>query len=153
MYGVGPAYVAIIMIATTAGIFLSKTGRIAFAATGGLKIIFMIFGIALLALAVFMWLKAVIFDRIDRSIAENRLFTGGIYACVRNPIYSAFLFLCTGAILICGNALLFPLPFLYWLFLTVLMKNTEEKWLLDLYGQEYTEYCRMVNRCIPRFRR
>ncbi len=31
------------------------------------------------------------------------------------------------------------------------MKNTEEKWLLELYGIEYANYCKRVNRCIPWF--
>ena len=43
------------------------------------------------------------------------------------------------------------LPFAYWLFLTILLKNTEEKWLRELYGKEYEEYCRRVNRCWPWF--
>ena len=30
-----------------------------------------------------------------------------------------------------------------------LMKATEEKWLSDLYGSEYGEYCKRVNRCWP----
>jgi protein-S-isoprenylcysteine O-methyltransferase Ste14 len=33
--------------------------------------------------------------------------------------------------------------------MTVVLKNTEEKWLLDLYGKEYEEYKKRVNRCIP----
>ena len=28
------------------------------------------------------------------------------------------------------------------------MKSTEEKWLADLYGQEYEDYCARTNRCI-----
>ena len=39
------------------------------------------------------------------------------------------------------------IPLFFWAFMTVVLKNTEEKWLKDLYGNEYTEYCRMVNRC------
>lgn len=31
------------------------------------------------------------------------------------------------------------------------MISTEEKWLLDLYGEEYAEYKKNVNRCIPWF--
>lgn len=27
--------------------------------------------------------------------------------------------------------------------------DTEEKWLLDLYGEEYARYKKYVNRCIP----
>jgi len=29
--------------------------------------------------------------------------------------------------------------------------NTEEKWLLKVYGDEYAEYKKIVNRCIPWF--
>ena len=54
-------------------------------------------------------------------------------------------------LMIYGNLWLLILPVLYWLFLTVLMKCTEEKWLKNLYGMEYEEYCRRVNRCIPWF--
>jgi len=91
--------------------------------------------------------------KIDKGIAENRLVTGRVYGHVRNPIYSAFLFLCTGALLIAGNLWLFVLPVAYWLFLTLLMKATEEKWLLRQYGQVYRDYCRRVPRCIPRLKK
>ena len=37
------------------------------------------------------------------------------------------------------------------MFKTGIIKNTEEKWLKALYGNEYAEYCRNVNRCIPGF--
>lgn len=37
--------------------------------------------------------------------------------------------------------------------MTVLMKHTEEKWLKNLYGKEYEEYCKRVNRCIPWFKK
>ncbi len=54
-----------------------------------------------------------------------------------------------GALLISGNLFFCPLFLFYWIFMTVLMKCTEEKWLKNLYGREYEEYCRRVNRCIP----
>lgn len=69
----------------------------------------------------------------------------------RNPIYTAFMFFCTGALFISGNIFFLPLFFFYWILMTVLMKNTEEKWLLELYGIEYANYCKKVNRCIPWF--
>ena len=31
----------------------------------------------------------------------------------------------------------------------VTLKITEEKWLFDLYGQDYADYMKRVNRCIP----
>lgn len=34
-------------------------------------------------------------------------------------------------------------------FMTVALINSEEKWLLGLYGEEYAEYKKNVNRCIP----
>ena len=64
-------------------------------------------------------------------------------------IYAAAMIVCTGAIFLIGNAWFFILPFLYWLFMTILMKVTEEKWLNDLYGKEYEDYCGRVNRCWP----
>ncbi len=43
-----------------------------------------------------------------------------------------------------------PFIFINWIILTVVLKNTEEIWLADLYGDEYLEYKERVNRCIPR---
>ena len=34
---------------------------------------------------------------------------------------------------------------------TFVLKRTEEKWLLNLYGDEYGQYLKRVNRCIPWF--
>ena len=31
----------------------------------------------------------------------------------------------------------------------LIMKAAEEKWLRDLYGREYEDYCKRVNRCRP----
>ena len=96
-----------------------------------------------------LYLKAVFFDKIDTYVKKNQLIITGVYAYVRNPIYSAFMFVCTGILCIYANLILLFLPFVYWAFMTMLMKYTEEKWLYDLYGEEYIHYCRRVNRCIP----
>ena len=37
--------------------------------------------------------------------------------------------------------------------MTLFLIFTEEKWLVDMYGEEYKEYCKKVNRCIPWFSR
>lgn len=39
--------------------------------------------------------------------------------------------------------------FIDWLIMTTVLKNTEEKWLINLYGEEYAEYKKHVNRCMP----
>lgn len=98
-----------------------------------------------------MWYSANYKFRISDGITENRLVTTGIYSVVRNPLYSAFLMICTGAVLIAGNVFLFAIPVICWIYMTVFLKYTEEKWLADLYGQEYSDYCKNVNRCIPWF--
>ena len=54
-----------------------------------------------------------------------------------------------GVLMIAGNLFFLPLFFFYWVFMTVLMKCTEEWWLKRLYGREYKEYYQKVNRCIP----
>ena len=40
-----------------------------------------------------------------------------------------------------------------WGIMTIVLKNTEEKWLENLYGEEYMEYKSQVNRCIMWFPR
>lgn len=149
VYGAGPLYGVVIIGLTVLGIVLSAHNRIPVIRYKGASVIMLIAGICLIICGIYLWYAAVIRGKIDDGILNNHLVTDGIYAKVRNPIYSAFLFACTGALLIYGNILLLFLPFFYWGFLTVLMKGTEEKWLRELYGEEYEEYCRCVNRCIP----
>lgn len=96
-----------------------------------------------------MWYSAVFRAKVDGHIKGNTLATTGVYAWVRNPIYSAFLLGCTGVLLMANNLWLLILPVVDWAFLTVLMKHTEEKWLAKLHGKKYADYCRRVNRCIP----
>ena len=77
----------------------------------------------------------------------------GVYSIVRNSVYSAFIFIFTGLLLFTANYILLKLPFVFWAFLTILMKNTEEKWLKNEFGEEYEIYLKKVNRVIPRIRR
>lgn len=151
MYGVGPVYVAVILALTAAGIVLTAVGWIPAARAEFLRIPLQIIGILLIALGAWFWRSAVFRSKVDQHIKDNTLVTTGVYAWVRNPIYSAFLMACTGALLLAGNLWLLALPPVYWAFLTALMKGTEEKWLAALHGQVYEDYCGRVNRCIPWF--
>lgn len=148
--GVGPVYVGGILTLTAVAIFLSRAEKIPVAGAGALQRPLWTLGLLLILGGAWMWFAAFFKSDIDKSIEANRLVTDGVYAHVRNPIYSAFLFLCTGALLMEANLWLLVLPVIYWLFLTLLMKFSEEKWLLALYGQPYADYCRRVPRCIPR---
>ena len=147
--GVGPMYVITIILMTVISIILSTTRMIPIITFTNIRLIFVLIGILCFIIGITLWLKAVIIDRLDAHIIKNELVTTGVYAYVRNPVYSAFMFVCTGVLLIYGNLILLLLPIIYWGFMTVLMKSTEEKWLEDLYGQEYVQYRQRVNRCIP----
>ncbi|MGP1594372.1 MAG: methyltransferase family protein [Treponema sp.] len=151
--GVGPFYVIPIIAASVIGILLTKIGVIPPTEIGSItKRLFLIAGIFLMTIGVYLWYAAVISLQIDSKIKTNTLATDGIYAHVRNPIYSAFLFVCSGLLLLVCNVYLLILPPVFWLYLTVFMKLTEEKWLLALYGKEFEKYCKKVNRCIPSIR-
>lgn len=151
IYGVGPVIVVPQLVLTAVGIIMSVLGFFGHGRINILKIPFMIIGIIIIVFGVYMWYSANYKAKISDGITENRLVTTGIYSVVRNPLYSAFLMICTGAVLIAGNVFLFVIPVVCWIYMTVFLKCTEEKWLADLYGQEYSDYCKNVNRCIPWF--
>ena len=149
MYGIGPIYGGVSIALTVIAVIL---GQQEFAKAGiipVLKIPSLIIGIFLIIFGAYLWCSAVFCAKVDDGIMQNKLVTTSVYGLVRNPIYSAFMFFCTGALFISGNVFFYPLFFFYWGFMTVLMINTEEKWLEEVYGEEYVEYKRKVNRCIP----
>ena len=150
--GVGPAYVISIILLSGLSIFADATHlHLPRPTSALLKIFLFIVGLLLILSGLLIYLLA-IRAKITRSIKENTLVTHGVYSVVRNPIYSAWLFICTGALFLYGNPYLALTLFLiFWLSLTILMKCTEEKWLTKLYGEAYLEYCKKVNRCLPWF--
>lgn len=75
-----------------------------------LRLIFVVAGVIVAALAVVMWLVSVFGARVTENIENNQLITGGIYAWVRHPIYAAFLFLNAGILLVQANYVLLILP-------------------------------------------
>ncbi len=110
-----------------------------FRVTGG---IFIVLGFAI-------WYIGAFKSDMDESITGNRLKTDGIYARVRNPMYSGWWILLTGISLMWRNIYMIPVFFANWAIMTIVLKNTEEKWLTGLYGDEYLAYKKRVNRFIP----
>lgn len=152
-FGVGPMYVFVCLCLTVAGLRLSRGGFIAEGFCPRGKIIFTAAGILFVLSGSALWFLAVVVEKINAKVREAKLMTTGVYGVVRNPVYSAFIFVFTGILLFEANYFLLPLPIVFWIFLTVLMKNTEEKWLLRQFGEEYATYCREVNRVIPWYRK
>ena len=152
VFGVGPIYAVSCLLLTAFGFFLKKKGFLNGGDLPGLKSEAMRIGFMLILIGVALWIYAVLIQRISKEISSGHLVTTGIYSIVRNPIYLAFLCVCTGILITAHNVYLLIIPVVLYIFLTVLMKQTEEKWLLDKFGADYIEYCKHVNRVIPRFR-
>ena len=153
-YGVGPYYTIGIVALTAIGVILSCSGVLDSGkiAEKWLIVLFVAAGVVTFVIGFLIWAAAALGAKsIDKYINSNTLCTTGIYSVVRNPIYSGLVLNCTGVLLIAHNVWLLILPFIFWIALTILMKCSEEKWLLKLYGDQYVEYCKRVNRCIPWF--
>lgn len=146
-YGVGPIYVISCLILTIIALILNYYKIIP--VLKFLDLFMIILGILFIVIGVILWLSAVVIAKIDRKIKEGKLITTGIYSIVRNPIYSAFLFIFTGIIFLVNNIYLLVLPITFCIYLTILLKLTEEKWLKDKFTDEYDRYSKNVNRVIP----
>lgn len=151
MYGKGPLYVFGVLGSTIQFLSWHKNrksdlGEI----NGNLRIIFKVVGALLVIEGVVLWIFSTSKSKMREHIANNELNESGVYAWVRNPMYSGMIHFCTGLLISCGNLFLLIPPCLYYLVLTVMLKKTEEKWLSELYGEKYKEYRERVNRCIPK---
>ena len=147
IYGVGPIYVISCLILTIIALILNYYKIIP--VLKFLDLFMIILGILFIIIGVILWLSAVLVTQIDRKIKEGKLITTGIYSIVRNPIYSAFSFIFTGIIFLVNNIYLLVLPITFWIYLTIFLKLTEEKWLKDKFTDEYDRYSKNVNRVIP----
>jgi len=149
LYGVGPTIVFGMGAVTAIGIILfAYVWKIGVLETPWV-LLCRIAGVLLIVLGLTVWFIGALRSDMDASIAENRLVIYGIYSWVRNPMYSGWWMLFAGICLQWHNAwALLTVP-VNWMILTVTLKFTEEKWLLDLYKQDYADYMKRVNRCIP----
>lgn len=156
IYGVGPFYGIDVIILTFAGIIISVAGLLNSGRVHNpiLVIVFITLGVFVIIGGFIVWRSAALGKgSIDSYIESNTLCTTGIYGIVRNPCYSGIVMMCTGILLLAHNLWLLILPFIFWIAMTIMLVNSEEKWLKDLYGQKYIDYCKKVNRCIPWFPR
>lgn len=149
LFGIGPYLISSITLLTLAGLVMSRNILSSGLVDGIWAWVFRIAGIIFILLGIFIWYMGALGSKMDEHIENNKLQTGGIYAWVRNPMYVGVWFINIGLILLWHNLWLLILLPVQWLILTVVLINTEEKWLLDLYGAEYAAYKVRVNRLIP----
>ena len=148
-YGAAPyLYISMLVLKLT-GFLLSQSVLQSGLLKGGFKDLFYLIGFILMFVATRIWWLSVVKSDIDTSIPNNELKTTGIYARTRNPIYFSWWLCGIGSILHLHNVWLLLLIPIQWVILTVVIRNTEEKWLYELHGEAYKEYCARVNRWIP----
>jgi len=149
LFGIGPFLIMVIALITLVGILMSDNVLEAGILSGVWIIVFRIVGAVLIVFGIVVWYIGAVRSGMDDNITGNILKTDGIYAWVRNPMYSGWWFFIIGISLMWHNVLLIVAIPINWCIMTIVLKNTEEKWLVDLYGEEYAEYKKSVNRCIP----
>lgn len=149
LFGIGPYMILGMGLTTLAGIILFgyvlKIGILDMPWI----MVFKIMGALLIVSGISIWFTGAVRSDMDDYIESNKLKTNGIYAWVRNPMYSGWWIAFAGITLMWHNIWMLVLPVINWIIMTITLINSEEKWLLDLYGAEYEIYKTKVNRCIP----
>ena len=86
----------------------------------------------------------------QKRLAASRLVCEGIYAHSRNPMYVGNFLLLTGLAIIYHSLFVYlvALPVYVLAILTII--RSEEEFLRGKFGSEYEDYCRRVNRFLPR---
>ncbi len=149
-FGIGPIYVTICSVLTVIGIKIAKYYPLTKGIIQNFNILFKVISVICIAIGLILWISSVLISKIDKNIKENKLVSTGVYAWVRNPIYSAFSFIFTGVLFWQNNIFLLILPLFFWVIMTILIKK-EETILRSTFGQQYINYTKQVNRCIPWF--
>lgn len=155
-YGVGPFYVGGVILFTIVGIILTRVTNLRTGAIKGWPLIalFMILGSILFLEGLFIYAKGFLGkNRVLKYVDAGMLYTDGVFKYVRNPGYSGIMFMCSGALFFALNIYLLVLPIVYWLAMTIMLIFSEERWLKAKYGQDYIDYKKRTNRCIPWFRK
>ena len=148
-YGVGPYIWGSMLAMNLTGWLLSQSVLQSGVLKGGFKDLFYLIGILLMLVAArIQWLCGVK-SSISISIQTMEFKTTGIYARTRNPIYFSWWLSSIGITLTMHNVWLLILIPIQWVLLTVVIRITDEKWLYELHGEAYKDYCSRVNRWIP----
>ena len=82
------------------------------------------------------------------KLFRKGMVTGGLYAIVRHPQYTALTFFGLGLLLAWGRAMMF-LAFFLMMFLYYFLAKSEERKCVALFGEEYEAYRRRTSFCIP----
>ncbi|MFX0064201.1 MAG: methyltransferase [Candidatus Hermodarchaeota archaeon] len=111
-------------------------------------------GMSVIAIALVAWIHRTLGRQYSAKWEiqkEHQLITVGPYSKVRHPMYTTFNLFSLSVALISANLLMIffaiciAIPF-YWI------AKTEEKMLIEQFGEEYLEYMKTTGRFFPRLR-
>ena len=145
-YGAAPYLFITMLVLNLTGLLLSQSVLQSRLLKGGFKDLFYLIGFLLMVVAARL---SGVKSFISTSIQTSELKTTGIYARTRNPIYFSWWLSSIGITLTMHNLWLLILIPIQWVLLTVVIRITDEKWLYELHGEAYKDYCARVNRWIP----
>ena len=83
---------------------------------------------------------------------ETELVTTGIYAYVRNPIYTGCIVFGTGLLLLAPHPLFLATGLIGYFSIRAYVKEIEEPYLIELHGDDYREYQSMTGSFFPQIR-
>jgi len=83
----------------------------------------------------------------------HQLIQHGPYRHVRHPMYTSFLVMLAGLLLLAANWIVGGAPILFILLLMAMRTPREERMLLGRFGDEYRRYMERTGRYLPRLRR
>ena len=133
-YGFGPLYFLISLILTILSLLYFNNIHIFQSGIINnyfLRKLFLLFSILSIILGVLLWLFAVFPSKgIRYKLEKGELETEGAYSISRNPIYSGIYFILLGIQMFTCNIFVFILSIIIYIFLSVLIIKTEEKWCL-----------------------
>ena len=154
-YGFGPLYFIISFIMTILSLLYFNNIHIFQSGIINnyfLRKLFLFFSILSIILGVLLWCFAVFPSKgIRYKLEKGELETEGVYSISRNPIYSGIYFILLGIQMLTCNIFVFIIAIIIYIFLSILIIKTEEKWCLKKFGKKYEEYCNQDNRIIPWF--
>ena len=105
-------------------------------------------GIALMILSQYQMGTAWRFG-VDQA-ERTDLVTGGLYALVRNPIYTGVFLFCTGLLVLLPQILMLIFLATAWLSIELQVRFVEEPHLRGLHGADYEKYAEQTGRYFPR---
>jgi protein-S-isoprenylcysteine O-methyltransferase Ste14 len=104
-------------------------------------------GYVLLVPGTLLWISGII--QLLMDFPKGKLITHGVYGICRNPIYSSFILLILPAISILTLTWVYLCVSIFLYIGVTLFIGKEEKQLLQVFGEDYANYLKNVNRIIP----